>query len=74
MNDTQKLKLLLICDAVIEAVKVAGDRGAPGGVIYSALMAQGCTFSQYQSLMAALVATGKLRQSGQLYFVAEAAR
>jgi hypothetical protein len=59
-----------IAASIIEAVKVAGPMGAPGGTIYSALMAHGCTLSQYQQLMAALVAAGKLTKRGELYFAA----
>lgn len=60
-----------ILDAVVESVAVAGSQGAPGGVLYSALMAHGCSLNQFQSIMGALVSTGKLRQEGNLYFVPE---
>jgi hypothetical protein len=52
-------------------VRAAGSLGAPGGVIYAALMGQGCTLSQFESLMAGLVRAGKLRRDGDLYFVTE---
>ena len=65
----QARALRLIVDVVVDAVKAAGDHGAPGGVIYAALMGQGCSLSQYESLMGALVRAGKLRRSGELYFV-----
>ena len=45
--------------------------GAPGGVIYAALMGQDCTLSQFKSLMVGLVRAGKLRRDGDLYFVTE---
>lgn len=61
--------LRLVCDAVIDAVRAAGSLGAPGGVIYAALMGQGCTLSQFESLMSGLVRAGKLHRDGDLYFV-----
>lgn len=70
MTPEQIAALRAILDAILEAVKAAGPHGAPGGVIYSALMASGCSLSQYQSFMAGLVRAGKLRQEGQLYFIA----
>ena len=60
-----------ICDAVVYAVRAGGSLGAPGGVIYAALMGQGCTLSQFESLMSGLVRAGKLRRDGDLYFVTE---
>lgn len=58
----------MIADSIIESVKAAGKGGAPGGVIYAALMQQGCTLNQYESLMAGLVRAGKLEKRGELYF------
>jgi hypothetical protein len=60
--------LRLICDAIIETVKKAGESGVPGGVIYTALMTQGCTMQQYEEIMGGLVAVGKLTKRGNLYF------
>lgn len=70
LSPTQAAALKAVVEAVTEAVKAAGSHGAPGGVIYSALMASGCSHSQYVSLMGAMVRAGKLRQSGHLYFIA----
>jgi hypothetical protein len=63
--------LRAICDAVVDVVRAGGSLGAPGGVIYAALMGQGCTLSQFESLMSGLVRAGKLRRDGDLYFVTE---
>jgi hypothetical protein len=70
LNPQQAQALKLIVDATVDAVKAAGDLGAPGGVLYAALMAQGCSLSQFESLMGALVKLGKVRRSGELYFAA----
>lgn len=60
--------LTLILDAIVESIAVSGTHGAPGGVLYSALMAQGCTLDQFQQLMALLIAQKRVTQSGSLYF------
>ena len=66
--NTHQNALLMICNAIIESVKAAGPLGAPGGVIYSALMAQGCTLGQFEAIMGAMVSAGKLRRESHLYF------
>jgi hypothetical protein len=70
MTQAQIKLLRMIADAIIDSVKAAGPLGAPGGVIYAALMAQGCTLAQYEQLMAGLVQAGKLTRHGDLYRVA----
>lgn len=60
--------LKAICDAIIESVKAGGPLGTPGGTLYAALMAQGCTLQQFEQIMAALVSAGKLEKRGELYF------
>ena len=65
-----KNPLTLILDAIVESIAVAGTHGAPGGVLYSALMAQGCTLNQFNQLMTLLIAQKRVTQSGQLYFSA----
>jgi len=67
---TDAKALQMVFDAIVDAVKAAGPIGAPGGVIYAALMAHGCTLTQYQSLMGYLVRKGTLKQDGHLYHVA----
>lgn len=57
-----------LLNAVVETVRETGDHGAPGGVLYAALMNVGITLEQFETLMGALVEAGKLRRSGNLYF------
>lgn len=71
ITERQRAALHDVIDAVLNAVRAGGPTGAPGGVIYASLMAGGCSFNQYTSLMAGLVRHGKLRQDGDLYFVVE---
>lgn len=64
----EQLKALRgICDAVVSTVKESGPMGAPAGILYAALMAHGCSLSQFQSLMAGLVRAGKVTQHGDVY-------
>lgn len=56
-----------VCDAIIDTVKAAGPLGAPGGVLYAGLMTHGCSLAQFQSLMSALVRSGKLSRRGDCY-------
>ncbi len=72
LTPVQSEALRLIVSATVEAVKAAGPHGAPAGVIYAALMHQGCTKNQFDSLMGALVRKGKLTHDPEshLYFLA----
>jgi hypothetical protein len=70
MTPIQIQAIRMLADAIVDAVKAAGPMGAPGGVIYAALMAHGLTLSQYDQLMSGLVQVGKLTRHGDLYKVA----
>lgn len=71
LTQAQAAALRAIVDAVVDAVRAAGPLGAPGGHLYAALMAQGCTLSQFESLMGALVRTGKVTRRGECYHVVQ---
>ena len=60
--------VIAACRAIVEAVKVAGDLGAPGGVIYAALQTQNISLAQFEQFMIALVDLGKLRKRGDRYY------
>lgn len=68
MTQQQNQAMKLLVSAIIDAVKAAGPIGAPGGVLYAALMAHGCTLEQFEKLMGALVRHGALKRKGDLYF------
>jgi hypothetical protein len=70
MTQEQKNLVRVVADAIVDSVKEAGDHGAPGGIIYMALMARGASLDQYQAMMNYLVNAGRLRRAGDLYFVA----
>jgi hypothetical protein len=59
--------LRLALQVILDAVKEGGNRGAPGGVLYAALIGR-ISLQQFEQMMAALVKMGKLRKSGDLYF------
>ena len=67
----QKRALIVIVSAITEAIKEAGELGAPGGVLYAALMSQGCTLNQFESIMGALVRLGRITKDGECYFIRE---
>lgn len=72
VSKAQRSALLAVCNAIIDTVAEAEPIGAPGGVIYAALSAQGCTFNQYTSLMGALISAGRLRFEDDCYHLPEA--
>lgn len=49
--------------AVMEAIAECGELGAPEGPIYAALMSQGCTLSQFQSLVGGMERNGVVTRS-----------
>jgi len=57
--------------AVLESIESAGELGAPSGVIYAGLMSQGCTLSQYTSLMAPLERRGFVCLDGDCYTITQ---
>lgn len=70
LTSQQAAALKVLVDAVVGTVKEAGPLGAPGGVIYAALMAHGCLLEQFESLMEALVRLGKVTKRGDCYHAA----
>jgi hypothetical protein len=60
-----------LCQMFIDAVKEGGSLGAPGGVLYAAVLDK-MSLYQFEQMMSALVAMGKVRRCGELYhFVAD---
>ena len=59
--------LHLALQGILDAVKEGGDHGAPGGVLYSALMGK-ISLAQFEQIMNVLVRMKKVRKQGQLYF------
>ena len=59
MTKQQILALQSIGKGIIESANLSST-GAPGGVIYSALMSHGATYNQFQQIMSTLVRHGFL--------------
>ena len=68
MSLSTKQTAVLLVGAICATVRDAGEDGAPGGIIYAALMEYGISLELYEAVMASLVSTGKLRKQGELYF------
>ena len=58
--------------AVTETIRECGADGAPGGVLYAALMAN-VTLEGFERMMELIVRTGLVRKSGQCYYWVEPA-
>ncbi|MFC5550327.1 hypothetical protein [Massilia aerilata] len=67
MTPTQIRAVATISLGVIEAVEAAGEQGAPAGVLYAAMQAQGASFNQFMSLMGTLVRPGYLTLEDNCY-------
>lgn len=68
LSQSQKSELMLrALQTLVDAVKAGGETGAPGGVMYAALMGQ-LTLQQFETMMRVLVSQGFLRKQGDLYF------
>ena len=63
---TETNAALTLAAAIIEACE-AGP--VPGGTLYAALMAQGCTLPQFERITTALVGAGVLQKRGQCYTI-----
>ena len=71
MTATQQVDAIkAVCDAILDTVRLSSPLGAPAGPMYAAMMAQGFTLEQFETVMGALVKAGKLRKSGDLYYSA----
>lgn len=63
-----------ICNAVLESAHAGGEMGAPGGVLYAAMMTYGVTLDQYERIMGGLVRARFLEKRGQCYHITEGGR
>lgn len=69
ISSDQLRAIAKIADAIVDAVTVAGPAGAPGGVLYAALMNFGCSLDQFESFMAGLIRVGRVEKRGDCYFL-----
>ena len=69
LTETQLRQGAQLARIFIDAVAEAGPQGAPGGVMYAAVMGS-MSLSQFQTIMATLCEVGMLRRRGECYFTA----
>ncbi len=69
MTQEQIQALRAVAAMFIDAVRAAGDLGAPAGVMYAAVMGR-LSLHQFEQITSGLVRAGKLRKEGDLFFVA----
>lgn len=60
--------------AILEVIEEAGELGAPSGPMYAALNANGCSLSQYQSLMETLQRRGFVNLQDHCYTLTPAGK
>lgn len=66
VTETKDGKLRAVLCAFLDVVREAGTLGAPAGPVYAAVMGR-MTLEQFEMIMGALVATGRVRRSGHVY-------
>lgn len=68
MTSAQIHALATVSLGVIQAVEAGGEQGAPAGVLYAAMQAQGASFTQFLNIMGTLVRPGYLTLEDNCYF------
>lgn len=71
MTPTQVHALATASLGVVEAVEAGGEQGAPAGVLYAAMHAQGASFNQFENLMATMVRPGYLTLDENCYRITD---
>lgn len=74
MTAQQAKAMREVARAILSAIIAGGTLGAPGGVLYAALMTAGCTFDQFNSIMRALNSTRMVEQHGDCWHITPAGR
>jgi hypothetical protein len=70
MTEQQINALRAVAGIFVDTVKAAGPTGAPAGVMYAACLGK-LSLDQFEQIMSALVATGKLVKRGQVYLAVD---
>ena len=71
MTVEQARALRAVATVVIDTVRQAGPLGAPGGVMYAAMMGAGCSLHQFDQIMSGLTRAGMLSKRGECYHLPE---
>ena len=70
--NVQKMVVRRIALAVLEAIDEAGPIGAPSGILYAALMGQGCTLQTFKQIMDPMEAIGYVELESDCYLITAA--
>ena len=65
MTETRAKALIEICNAILDAIKAAGQQGVPSGHLYAMLMGR-MSLSTYTSIIGALQVAGKITNQGHV--------
>jgi hypothetical protein len=67
MSEEQIKAVRRVATAIVETVRESEPLGAPGGILYAALMGHGCTLQQFEGIMGGLVRARMLSKHGDCY-------
>jgi hypothetical protein len=71
---TELRAMLSVIHGVLDAAHAGGPMGAPDGVMYAAMMAQGCTLAQFAQITSATQSAGLITRSGDLIHITDRGR
>lgn len=74
MGDYQKSTFVRIVRAILETINESGTMGAPSGILYTALMAQGMSLDTYQRLMGVIKEVGYVTEEHHCYHMTDKGR
>lgn len=63
--------VMLLMDAVLDAVEAGGPMGVPAGTIYVAMQTVGISFNAFSGITQGLVTSGLMRSKGNLFFITD---
>ena len=71
---TELKAMLSVIHGVLDAAHAGGTMGAPAGVMYAAMMAQGCTLAQFNQITSATQSAGLIVRAGDLIHITDKGR
>lgn len=74
MTNHQKQTFARVVRAIVETIAECGERGAPSGPLYVAMMSQGMSLDTYQRIMAVIVDVGYATEKAHCYYITEKGR
>ena len=71
---TELRAMLSVIHGVLDAAHAGGTMGAPAGIMYAAMMAQGCTLDQFHQITSATQSAGLITRDGDLIHLTDKGR